>query len=500
MKIKKILEISKRIIVMICLFLIGLAICMRSELNPISKRVPTIDSDVYIYIGKEMNSGKIVYKDLIGAHKGPLFNFIEYIGVKISFYKYIGVWLIELISMFITLMFLYKTSKVITKNKLTSLAVVFVSAVPLSLFFINGNYPEEYALSFISIALYYMVKYIEEKKSFSKIGSFIIGTTLSCVILIKMNLISVWIVYIIALLFDMIKNKKWQDLKQTAIYFLLGLGIPIFTTIIVLAIQGNLIDCFKEYILFNFKYATDQSGDLKHTLGTFVNSIYIISLCGCVIDIIYKVIKKEKQVLQPIAAFFYAIMCMVIIVMPKNEYKHYGMILVTVYVVPLSLLLRDFTQIVKSNKNIFRTILTIIFIGYIILNLTRRDIVTYKKEVMMVNAERFAVSQTKLTQYIKENTNEEDSIIVLGNECNIYLMSERNCNCKHYYQIPIVRIDPKIADETIEEIKENKPKLVILKLTEYVEITEAFYKYQEEVGEYEEKTNFNNYIVYELKE
>ena len=122
-----------------------------------------------------------------------------------------------------------------------------------------------------------------------------------------------------------------------------------------------------------------------------------------------------------------------------------------------------------------------------------------KKNVIRTTAKRFEFRETDLSRYIKENTSEDDKILVLGNECNIYLMSERSSDCKYIYQIPVVRVDPTIMEKTIEEIDNKKPKLIVLGHTIYEEVEKSFYKYLEDNDIYEMVYAYKNYDVYRLK-
>lgn len=497
---KKVIEILKKVLVCIFILSISIVIVMRSEQNPIANRVPTVDSDVYIYIGEELNNGKTIYKDIFD-HKGPLFHFIEFLGVKISFNNgYIGIWIIEVISMLVTMIFLYKASKQITLNRLLSCLAVFVAVVPLSLFFINGNYPEEYALPYISISLYYIVKYLINNEQMTLKKGVIIGSCFGCVALIKLNLISIWVIFVLYIWGRLIFEKKWNELKKCVLYLFIGAIIPIIIAIIVLLFEESLVECIKQYILFNFKYATDTEGSLEGTLKLFGTKVFYISIIACLLDIIYKILTKKNGKILTLSSLIYLIFTFGIVIMPKNEYRHYGMILTPAYIMPLSFLVKDFFEMIQADEYRLTRIIAIIFLLYVILNVTRRDIVILKKDLYIANTERFALKETNLTNYIKENTDEEDKILVLGNECNIYLMSERWCNCKHIYQIPIVRIDPNIMIETINEIKENRPELIVLKITKYTEVADSFYKYLEETNAYEKVTAFDNYDVYLINE
>lgn len=497
--LNKIKNILSKIIILSVISLISISICMRSELNPKSVSVPTIDSDVYVYIGEQLNNGKIMYKDIFD-HRGPLFQFIEYIGIKFSFVRYEGLWIIELVSMFVAFVFFYKVSKLITKNFALSLLTIFMASVPLSIYFINGNYAEEYSLVYIAIGLYYMLKIILENKIEKKDG-FIVGFTLSCVCLIKLNLISVWIVFLIFILLKIIKNKSWKENKDGILFFIYGVAIPIIITIIVLLIQGNLIDCIKEYLIFNFKYATDVEGNIKETIELFACKMWKLSIVAAFIDILYKKLYKKEKADIAIGALIYLILCFLVIIMPKNAFYHYGMVLTPTFIIPLSLALKDFVEILNCKKNIIRGAIAAIILFYFTLNLTRMDIVRYKKEVILVLKERFAVGEYELTKYVKEITNPDDRILVLGNECNIYLLTERTTDCKYFYQVPIVDFDESIIDDTINEIDQKKPKVIILKITDYEIVQDKFYDYNNKSNAYKKVNEFFyrcRYEIYEL--
>lgn len=496
---KKFVEIFKKIIVCIVIVFISITICMRSELKPFFKRYPTIDSDVYIYIGQELNNGKVMYKDIFD-HKGPLFHFIEYIGVKLSFYWYEGVWIIEIISMIVFFSFIYKTSNLITKNKLLSILVIFTSAIPLSLFFINGNYPEEYSLPFVGIGLYYMIKYIVSKKEMDLKTGLLIGASFGCVTIIKLNLVSVWVIFVLAIWGMQIYNKKWNELKKSILYMGIGALIPILIAIIVLLIQQNLIDCFKQYILFNFKYATNEEGSLEVTIKTFASKVFLLSLFACVIDFIYRIVLKKEDKKISVLSLIYAIFSFLILIMPLNAYNHYGMILTPTYVIPLSLLIKDFFELIKSDESKIIFALGFIIVFCLTFYITRRDIVTLEKDLICATLERTAVKENDFTKYIEENTTEDDNILMLGNDCNVYLRTNRSSECKYVYHIPISRIDPNIMKETIEEIKKHKPKIIALRVTEYVEVQNYFYKYLDEENAYEKVEEFSNYEVYLRKD
>lgn len=84
-----------------------LSVCsMCSFLFPIHDRV---DQNVFFTVGREILNGKVIYRDLF-EHKGPLTYFIHAAAALISETSFLGVYLIEIVSLTVFLIFAYKTA------------------------------------------------------------------------------------------------------------------------------------------------------------------------------------------------------------------------------------------------------------------------------------------------------------------------------------------------------------------------------------------------------
>ena len=72
-------------------------------------------------IGKAMKEGKIVYKDIFD-HKGPILFFIQMIGQYICDGRF-GIFLLQILALFISNIFLYKSACFFTTNKKALLSI-----------------------------------------------------------------------------------------------------------------------------------------------------------------------------------------------------------------------------------------------------------------------------------------------------------------------------------------------------------------------------------------
>jgi len=85
-----------------------------------------------------MAKGGAMYRDTFD-HKGPLLYFINYLGLKISYYS--GAWLLEFVMLFVWVILTYRTARLFCR-KLPACAVAFLAVTALFGCYCGGNYPE----------------------------------------------------------------------------------------------------------------------------------------------------------------------------------------------------------------------------------------------------------------------------------------------------------------------------------------------------------------------
>jgi hypothetical protein len=119
-----------------------------------------IDSAVYKLVGKSWAEGLLPYVD-IWDQKGPLIHAVDALGYK-CFGADIGIFFIQIVSLYITAIFSFKSLK-LSYAQLPSLLLTFFLVLSLSINYDGGNLVEEYLLPFISISYYFLLKYTISK-------------------------------------------------------------------------------------------------------------------------------------------------------------------------------------------------------------------------------------------------------------------------------------------------------------------------------------------------
>ena len=68
----------------------------------------------------------------------------------------------------------------------------------------------------------------------------------------------------------------------------------------------------------------------------------------------------------------------------------------------------------------------------------------------------YSAEDDHLTAYLKENTNAEDDVLIIGNSSWYYLLSDRKTENRFFYQLPPMEISDGLRDDFYEELR-RKP-------------------------------------------
>ncbi len=197
-----------------CYIIMGissLVFSLCANINPI-RRIDylNIDNAGFNYVARVILKGGMPYRDTFD-HKGPLLYLINALGVLIN--KDFGIWIIELINIFLILYFSFKIAKLLGCDNLKAVIVIIMGIFSLAGYFDGGNYVEEYACTFIIISLYIFIKFFE-KSTVTGLELFFCGLCFGAVILLQANMVAIWGVMCIGVLVKCIKEKIQSSLSD----------------------------------------------------------------------------------------------------------------------------------------------------------------------------------------------------------------------------------------------------------------------------------------------
>lgn len=484
---------------LICLFVMSIGAFLflqKSPLHPWLGANTGTDSSVFKTVALMMERGYMPYRDSFD-HKGPLLFIINFLGNKISSYR--GIWVFELLFMVITIFILYKIACMSCKI-VTSYLSVFLSISLLFIYFDGGNLTEEYAMLFISVSLYIFIDYLKNHR-ISRLRLALCGLCLGGVLLLRPNMISVWFIFLIAVLIQLLREEKYHKILEFSTWFILGMAVILVPIILWLFFNDSLSWCWKAYIEFNKQYISSENGRITYVekwnsfFFFFNTTVYLISfsvqayLCG---------IKKRKI---DFIYMIYLLITSLFLCLSGMKYGHYGMVLIPAVVYPLSQLFAELENIeIKQISDAFIFIVGIYMLSFIILpdwiTLIDSSASRYAKK----DEDKISDEVRTISTLIKDNSLENEAISVYGNWNIIYIISNRIHATRYSYQFPIGTIMPEIMDEYFDELQEEQPKIIVIAPKRYNERIKEFLDFnQYDLLWNQNESTFDEALVYMKK-
>lgn len=435
---------NKKILIYGLLILVAIIFLFQSPLCPFSIGDSYTDSSVFRTIGWQMTKGMMPYRDTFD-HKGPLIYLINYLGALISL-DY-GVWFFELLSLSLTLIYIYKISN-LYNNTLFSFFTVMVSTYTLFNYFEQGNLVEEYAMPFVSISLYIFIKYFEFNNISIK-ELITCGFCFACVLMLRPNMIILWVMMCIGVLYTNLINNKKERILFYIKYFIIGMAIVIIPFFIWLLINKSFVHFINMYLIFNMKYVVKDVITISRIITSVKENVVLYPFFISLITIFANI--KNNFVFK--ITYVLTLIIQLLSIAIGKPAPHYLMVIIPLYSYAIAIMFRDISNYKSSLIKITTCILLIAFSSfnwlYLVYSISKCE-------------EKKPIIDKEIVKIITTISMETDTISIYGNRDLYYLESKRLPASKYSYQYPIIQYDSKIEKEYISEIKTNKPKCIIV--------------------------------------
>ncbi len=279
-----------------------------------------IDSAVYKLVGKFWAEGYLPYVD-IWDQKGPMIHAINALGFK-CFGSDSGIFFIQIVSLFFTAIFIYKSLK-LTDAIIPSLLLTCFVVLSLSINYDGGNLVEEYLLPFISISYYYLLKYtLSTNPKYSDLlyFCFFVGFSLAFSLFTRLtNALGVCaseFVVCLALLY----LKGYKILLSGVVSTFLGFVVVAIPVISYFYCNSALNEMWYGTFEYNLEYAASMSssgGSVFYFITNYLNCFVLIIIA---ILLFYK-----RKVFEGVLWIFTALLPLIWFV-KGAAFAHYGMI------------------------------------------------------------------------------------------------------------------------------------------------------------------------------
>jgi hypothetical protein len=223
------------------------------------------DTYVYLYVGNLIPQGLMPYRDAFD-HKGPLLYLMMALGIQIG--NVAGVWILQTVLLFVSAVYAYKTSRLLVSRAASALA----AALAVMWYSLGETGPDTFSVPFLLISLYAFVRYLLNGYRISDWETFLTGLCFGAVALLKINLVSLWIVFVSVVIVVSIAKKEYLLLFRRTFLFLLGAAVvvvPIFYWLWSKGVFADFIECYWNFNLLHYGGMPRPSNYLMYVCPLF---------------------------------------------------------------------------------------------------------------------------------------------------------------------------------------------------------------------------------------
>jgi hypothetical protein len=306
----------------------------------------------------------------------------------------------------------------------------------------GGNLVEEYALPWITLALYVFLKFFMHE-SYKFCDIIWLGISFCVVLFLRVNMVTVWAAFLPVVIIMFLRKKQWKDIGRCILAFSIGCGIVLGIILVYCVRTGCLEDMLKYYIQFNLGYSESESSLWSNIQSAwFLITLSFISLM-VMLAVTLKLWKNRIIRLN----LWYGAVSVLFASMSGRLYYHYGLVLIPVLIVPMIVLLSNLPE---WNWNKAKKIIWGVASVALVLR-GGSTILTYRE-----------VAQTEVAAYIEEYSQQTDNVLIIGNTCSGYLQSGRTTTNRFFYQTPPINISDELYQEFVEELTADTPDLIVM--------------------------------------
>jgi hypothetical protein len=392
-----------------------------------------------------MNQGMMPYRDLFD-HKGPLLHAINWLGMLVGFS---GVWLIELVSLSLAAFFCYKTARRFY-GELASFLGTFAAFTALLSWFNGGNLTETYSLPFLFGALYCLTGYFAQGYELGRKQVFLSGLCMGGALMLKGNLIGLWLGLCAVIFFHSVAIKKYKLLPRYVLLFVAGILSFLAPFMLWLGLCGALDDFLRCYIQANFLYIDTPFKEVINSINSaLAYPIVPLALALVLLSLFKKSEGKANDFVLNLSLLSMSVVALLTSSMSGYIYSHYYIVFTPCIVLPVA----GASEAAISH---FRTKSVIVFLAIcIVLNQS----IIYGAESLK-HTMKTDMTILTLAKFVQANTLPDEPFqdICIGIGGTVNLLSERFS--AGYYPYYAQWFPPSMTDKYVEEMKKTKPRMI----------------------------------------
>ena len=293
--------------------------------SPLFTNTIGIDSAIFMTIGKGWANGAIPYVSL-WDQKGPIIFAINALGWTV-FSNWYGLFAIQVLCMFLTLIAVYKILRTAYSEKKACIITIFLAFL-LRIDYI-GNSTEEYLLPLLCLCFLKLLQYTRQFQA-GEINhkpscAFLYGFTFSFCLLTRLTNALGLSGAVFATAINLAMHGKWKNLMENAVAFIAGVLILLLPFVLYFSSYGALNDFIYGTITYNMEYfAESRLGGLSIYNAAEFLLRFGISAVFSIIGLLVIAERKENCFCGWI--WFCSGLLTLLWFIKSRGYEHYGMV------------------------------------------------------------------------------------------------------------------------------------------------------------------------------
>ncbi len=457
------MKVSKEIwgynFIWLLILMAGFIFCQSSPLNPL---LPESDSAVFITSADIVSDGGIMYKDFFD-HKGPLIYLFDLLGLRMG--GIAGIWSLCILWSLISANINYALCRIYSSKKSSFIATAFFCAFLLK--FGCDNTVELVGLPFICLGLFYLLRALHKKGYLSFVDALAVSFCIAVTFLLKPNICAAVVFCCLWLIIRDIELKRWLEIGKYFLSFVISfcfVGIVTWALLNVFDAWQNYIDTFWK---FNMSYSDSLSLSTKLYGGfklIFLTLFSALSWCFVVFTLIKSYVVKRGFIENLILAIVLLVSSFVACGMSGYIYSHYLIAIIPMFAIFIAKAF-DLRKTIADNIIVYSLSGIIVALyGWFIFSQRPTEPIQKRADV-----------QKAINAYIEDNSGKRDMICLYGVDPIYYYTSQRRPASKYIYQWMIFGVSPKTKTEFEDDIRKNKPSLMLVSKSKVKEVPKDIY-------------------------
>jgi hypothetical protein len=431
-----------------------------------------LDAPMYAYVGWAMKNGAIPYLDVLD-NKGPLFFLIQMFAMIIS--QEWGLFAVRFLFMSVFAVFVYKIGQMLcNKNKIIAFLATAWTLMTLSAFEFGSsgsNWIEYFALPFVAIAIYYILKIIQSDKT-GWVEPMIIGACASASFLMRSNFPAPILAFCAAVFIARLFEKRVKESFAMLGWFTLGFVLLIIPIAVWLASNGALMAAVESvYVPYNIDPGWARRLELigiffMMLLPGLISPINVGFFLFVLVQIFRKQIKDQKEKLVLLGFCTALIITLASNMITGDAFSHYLISFVPLFIFPSVYL---FTWIIPSKKGpkkkkahyekmvgLSIAVFALLFIPLFL-----------RLQQDMSDTLQWEGFQIPYVDIIQEHTDEDDLVQLVGSSwVNSIFVTQRRTASRHFYQSHEASVSDDFIKaiylEAVGDVMRVHPRMIII--------------------------------------